>query len=61
MQKHHHTKNNVQETVLTNKQNEITVKINLFDETVVLCEVIRKRSFQYNSNEDLKICILTYI
>ena len=61
MQKHCHTRNNVQKTMLTNEQNEITVKINLLGKTVALHEAIRERSLQYDDNKDLKLCTLTYI
>ena len=60
-QRHHHTKNNVQKTMLTSKQNEIIIKINFLSKIVVLCKAIREKSLQYDDNKDLKSCILTYI
>ena len=47
--------------MLTSKQNEIIVKMNLLDKMIVLCEVIKERNLQYNDNKDLRLCIFTYI
>ena len=61
MQKHHHTENNVQETMLASKQNRITVKTDFLDKMIVLCKAIREKCLQYDDNEDLRSCTLTYI
>ena len=61
IQRHHHARNDVQETMLTSKQNKIIVKMNLFSKMIALCEVIRERSLQYNDNEDLRSHTLIYI